>query len=150
MKLSRRQFIATTAGTITFLPFTLRAAGHSGDTFDTAAGQITVHPISHASFVMETPMGTLYVDPVGEPASYANSPAPDLILITHEHGDHYNADTLAAIAGDTAPLITNPAVHAMLPADLQARATQMANGESASTIEITIDAIPAYKNMPPK
>ena len=42
--------------------------------------------------------------------AYGGQAAPDLILITHEHGDHYDPETLAAIAGDQTRLITNPAV----------------------------------------
>ena len=31
---------------------------------------------------------TIHVDPVGAEADYAGMPKADLILITHEHGDH--------------------------------------------------------------
>lgn len=93
---------------------------------------------------MQTPAGTIYVDPVGDASAYGDMPAPDLILITHEHGDHYDAETLAAIAGDETPLVTNPAVFAMLPADMQARATSIGNGESTSFGDVGVDAIPAY------
>ncbi|WP_439156554.1 MBL fold metallo-hydrolase [Yoonia sp.] len=143
---TRRTFLtgAAALGTTTLLPFRLHAAAHAADAFMTANGQVTVHPIAHASFVMETPVGTIHVDPVGDAGDYADLPAPDLILITHEHGDHYNADTLAALAGDATPLIVNPAVYDMLPADLQARATSISNGESTSAGDVMIDAIPAY------
>lgn len=147
MKSTRRKFIigtAAAAGAITLLPYALQAEGHGSDTFSTDAGDITVHPVSHASFVMETPAGTIYCDPVGEPAAYADFPAPDLILITHEHGDHYNADTLAALVGDNTQIITNPAVHGMLPEALKAKASQVANGEEAMFEELRIEAIPAY------
>ena len=144
---TRRQFIALTAaaaGTVTFLPYAARAAAHASDVFSTPAGDITVHPVSHASFVMETPAGVIYSDPVGAAEDYADFPAPDLILVTHEHGDHYNAETLAALAGDGVQIITNPAVFEMLPEDLKAKASQMANGDSAEALGVAIDAIPAY------
>ena len=98
MTQTRRHFLATsaaTAGAMTILPFSARAAAHASDSFETDAGKITVHPVAHASFVMETPKGVIYVDPVGDAAQYEGKPAPDLILITHEHGDHYNEETLA-------------------------------------------------------
>ena len=143
---SRRHFLAASAaaGAVTLLPFTARAAAHSGDTFETDAGPITVHPVAHASFLMETPAGVIYVDPVGDAAQYSDFPKPDLILITHEHGDHYNAETLAALVGDGTPLITNPAVFDMLPEDLKANASQLANGESTDFNGLPINAIPAY------
>ena len=144
---TRRQFIATAAlaaGTITLLPFAARAMKHGSDVFETAAGKVTVHPVSHASFVMETPAGTIYSDPVGDAAAYADFPRPDLITITHEHGDHYNAETLAALMGESTQLLVNPAVMEKLPDDLKAKAQAIANGEQASFEGVTIDAIPAH------
>lgn len=147
MNLSRRHFVhlaGASAGAMTILPFAARAAGHSSDVFETPAGQITVHPVSHASFVMETPVGTIYVDPVGEPGAYADFPAPDLVLITHEHGDHYNAETLAALVGDETPMVSNPAVFEMMSEEMKARTNPLANGQSYEILDIGIDAIPAY------
>ncbi|SMY08543.1 MBL fold metallo-hydrolase [Flavimaricola marinus] len=144
---TRRRFLETTglaAGAFTVLPFAARAAGHSPDTFETASGEVTVHPIDHASVVLNTPLGWVFIDPVGDAAAYADFPSPDLILITHEHGDHYNADVLTAIAGDNTAMITNPAVYDMLPDALRARSTSMANGDSAEALGISISAIPAY------
>ncbi len=143
---TRRTILQTGAafGVITTLPFAARAAAHASDTFATDTGEITITPIDHASFVMQTPVGVIYVDPVGEASLYANLPAPDLILVTHEHGDHFNVDTLGALVGDTTQLITNPAVFDMLPAGLQARTTSIGNGETATFAAATIDAIPAY------
>lgn len=143
---SRRQFLSTTAalGTITLIPFAAHAAGHSADSFETATGTVTVQPIAHASIILETPAGVIYVDPVGDAAVYADKPAADMIVITHEHGDHYNVETLAAVAGETAPLIVNPAVFALLPDAMQARATALANGEATEWNMVNVDAIPAY------
>ncbi len=147
MTTTRRHFLATSAaaaGAITLLPYAASAAAHMSDAFPTAAGDVTVHPIEHASFVMETPIGTIFTDPVGDAAIYADFGTPDLILITHEHGDHYNAETLAALVGDGTQIITNPAVFAMLSDDMKAKASELANGGSATYNGLQIDAIPAY------
>ncbi|KPA99878.1 MBL fold metallo-hydrolase [Ahrensia marina] len=147
MSISRRQFIhsatALTAA-VTLLPYAARAAGHSSDVFQTDAGDIKVHPVAHASFVMETPVGTIYVDTVGEAEDYADFPAPDLMLITHEHGDHYNAETLAALIGENTQIITNPAVKDMLSEELKSKASALANGEETDFNGLKISAIPAY------
>jgi L-ascorbate metabolism protein UlaG (beta-lactamase superfamily) len=150
MKTSRRTFLVTAAagaGAATILPYAGLAAAHSSNMFETAAGDITVHPVSHASFVMETPVGTIYVDPVGEESAYSDFPAPDLILVTHEHGDHFNRQTLNALMGDETHLITNPAVNGML-GDLQDGAESIGNGETTEWNGLTIDAIPAYNTTP--
>ena len=147
MTQTRRHFLtasAAAAGAITLMPYAAMAAAHASNTYETAAGPLTIHPVEHASFVMETPKGVIYVDPVGDAALYEEFPAPDLILITHEHGDHYNAETLQAIVGDDTQLLTNPAVFAMLPEELKAKASEVANGGTASFLNMQIDAIPAY------
>jgi len=133
-------------GTATILPWRALAASYdaSANTFKTNGGQIVVHPVSHASFVMETPGMVIYNDPVGGGDAYSGYPAPDLILITHEHGDHYDVDTLTALVGDDTKLLTNPAVYDMLPEELKSKASAIANGESTTIGDIAIDAIPAY------
>ncbi len=143
---TRRTFLtgAAAMGGITLLPYQAAAGGHGADSFASNTGEVIITPKSHASFVMQTPAGTMYVDPVGDPATYADMPAPDMIIITHEHGDHYNAETLAAIMGDETTTITNPAVFDMLSDDMKARATSLANGESMMAGDVGIDAIPAY------
>ncbi|WP_073332966.1 MBL fold metallo-hydrolase [Wenxinia saemankumensis] len=143
---TRRSFLAgaAAAGSITVLPFRAGAEAHMGaNTFETDGGQVVVHPVHHASIVLETPAGVIYVDPVGGAGMYADMPAADLILITHEHGDHYDADTLEGLQGE-APLVVNPAVMDMLPEALAARATAIGNGESTDALGTTIEAIPAY------
>ena len=130
-------------GAASVMPFRARAQP-AGDSYDTDGGKITVSPISHASFVMTVPGLVIYNDPVGGAGLYEGHPAPDLILITHEHGDHYDAETLAAIARDNTRLITNPAVLGMLPEALKSKAAAIANGESTDVGAVKIEAIPAY------
>ena len=114
-----------------------------GDAIATADGDITVHPVDHASLVLGFGDTVIYVDPVGGAARYEGLPAPTAILITHEHGDHYDAPTLEAIAGD-APLIVNPAVYDMLPETLKANATALANGDAGEVAGLPIKAVPAH------
>lgn len=151
MTQTRRDFLKTTvAGAgITVIPFATHAESHTSmHMYEGAMGTVKVHPIRHASLILETPVGVIYVDPVGDPALYSGKPAADMILVTHEHGDHFNADTLSALATRGAPMITNPAVFAKLPEALQGTADGLENGQSSSFKEMGIDAIPAYNLAP--
>ena len=141
---TRRTFLATTGATITLLPFATHAEGHDGDRFETSMGELTIYPIAHASFIMTSQAGTTYVDPVGDASQYEGFARPTLILITHEHGDHFSAETLAALDDGSVPFITNPAVYEMLTDEQKSRATMLANDESHAIGNITYDAIPAY------
>ncbi len=144
MTLTKRDFLVSSAavGTITILPFRANAAAHSPHTFKTDSGDITVRPISHASFILETPMGAIWCDPVGDPALYADMPDPALIAVTHRHGDHFNAEVLNS-TGDV-PIITNGDVHAMMDDALKGRTAVIGNGEGTDQGALRIDAIPAY------
>ncbi len=143
---TRRTFLVTGAalGATTILPTALLAQEQGSNTFETDAGPITVHPVSHASFVLETPEGVIYSDPVGDPAQYEGLPEPDLILITHEHGDHFEPETLSAIMVGKTQILSNMAVYDLMPAELQAVTQQLANGETTDMIGIEFEAIPAY------
>jgi L-ascorbate metabolism protein UlaG (beta-lactamase superfamily) len=134
---------ATTLGVTTIMPFAARAQG-GGDRYPIEGGEIVISPVSHASFVMTVPGMVIYNDPVGGAALYQNYEAPDLILITHEHQDHFDPETLNAIVGDAAKLVVNPAVMEKLPEALKSKATAIANGESTTVGDIKIDAVPAY------
>jgi L-ascorbate metabolism protein UlaG (beta-lactamase superfamily) len=152
MKITRRRTLALGATALAGIglgaprPRAARAqdGAMEGDSYEVEGGAIVVHPVEHASLVMTVPGMVIYADPVGGAEAYAGLPPPGLILITHEHGDHFDAPTLAGIVGANTRLLTNPAVHGMLPADLQAKATAIANGESTTANEVTIDAIPAF------
>ncbi|MGI9421779.1 MAG: MBL fold metallo-hydrolase [Hyphomicrobiaceae bacterium] len=143
---ARREFLITAAasGAITLLPFGIGVPRANADAFKGAGGEIKVHPVSHASFVMETPVGTIYCDPVGEPSSYVSFPKPDLILVTHRHGDHYKSDTLAAIQANSTEIITCPDVLGMMPANVKSKARAIANGQGTDWKSLKIDAIPAH------
>lgn len=148
MKLNRRHTIALGVSALAAaklgFPSIAAAQTDGGDAYALETGQVIIHPVSHASFVMELPDRVIYVDPVGGAASYEGMPEADLILITHEHGDHYDAETLNAIVGENTKLITNPAVFEMLGEDLKSRASSMANGDSQDVDGMQIEAVPAY------
>ena len=134
---------ATTLGATTMMPFTARAQ-EAGDRYTVEGGEIVIRPVAHASFVMDAPGLVIYNDPVGGAALFQGSEPPGLVLITHEHQDHFDPETLAAIVGDGTKLVVNPAVMEKLPEALKARATAIGNGETTEVCDIRIDAIPAY------
>ena len=123
-------------GLSTLLPRMVFAQS-GGDSYPTDTGEITVHPVSHASLVLKVPGMVIYVDPVGGAAAYEGMDPPDLVLVTHEHGDHFDAETLDAIVGDATKLITNPAVLEMLPEDLKSKAEALANGDSTTVGDVS-------------
>jgi len=119
------------------------AAGLSGDSIPTENGDLIIHPVNHATFVMGWAGRSIYVDPVGGAERFAGLPRPDLILITDVHGDHLNVETLSALPGEAA-VVAPTAVAEQLPASLRSRTIALANGQMKSVAGISIEAVPMY------
>ena len=139
---------------LTLASMTISAGGRagepalSGDRVATDKGNLIVHPVSHASFLMQWNGKTIHVDPVGGAKPFADLPKPDLVLITHMHADHFDPATLEAVlpAGGKTVLVVPRTVAEKLPESLRTKTTVavLANGEKAEAAGITIEAVPAY------
>ena len=81
------------------------------DRIPTNKDDLIIHPIRHATFVMQWNGKTIYVDPVGGSDGFKAFPKPDLILITDIHGDHLNAKTVAAVSTPKTKIVAPAAVH---------------------------------------
>jgi L-ascorbate metabolism protein UlaG (beta-lactamase superfamily) len=81
-------------------------------------------------------------------AVFTSLGTPDLILITHAHGDHFNVPVLSAVAGPNTVLAVPQAVYDGLPDALKAKATIMANGDNSVLAGIDVSAVPAYNVTP--
>jgi len=149
MRLTRRTTVKLGLGAAAFLGMngmmrSVSAQERTGDRYETDNGEITVYPVGHASVVLAVPGLVIYADPTGGADAYNGLPPADLILITHEHGDHFHPETLSAVMGEQTKLITNPAILEKLPEDLKAKASALANGEATDIGDLKIEAIPAY------
>jgi L-ascorbate metabolism protein UlaG (beta-lactamase superfamily) len=115
----------------------------TGSTVPTNKGNLVIHPVTHASFVMSWDNKTVYVDPVGGVGAYDGLPRPDLILVTDTHGDHMDAATLTGLAG-TALIIAPAAVKEQLPASIKTQTLIMQNDVVMERLGLTLEAIPMY------
>jgi L-ascorbate metabolism protein UlaG (beta-lactamase superfamily) len=125
------------------VPASAQEGALQGDVIATENGDITIHPVEHASLVIGFGGEIIYIDPVGGAALYEGLPAPTAILITHGHGDHFDVPTLEAIAG-TAPILTNQDVFSKLPDALKGNASAIANGDQTSLNGLVIRAVAAH------
>ena len=124
------------------------AADYQMDTFKTKGGKdVAITAIKHASLRIQYDGLEIQIDPVAEyaPATdYSKFPKADVILVTHEHFDHFDRSAIATLTKDGSQIVANPAVQKMLGFGVA-----MANGESRTTAKgIKIDAVPAYNTSP--
>ncbi|CAN5647837.1 MBL fold metallo-hydrolase [soil metagenome] len=118
------------------------------DRVSVAGGELTIQPINHATMVLTYNNKRIYVDPSGGAAAFAGMAAPDLILITDIHGDHFDPKTLEALQTEKAILLVPQSVADKMPRDLKRKQLVIINnGEKTMEQGITITAIPMY-NLP--
>ena len=116
-----------------------RAAAPASDAFETAAGPLTITFIGHGSLRFDFAGKTIYVDPYAKVGDYGSMPPADLVLLTHEHGDHLDTAALAQLAGPDTPIIETGACLEKL-----GRGTVLENGQTTQALGIGIAAVPAY------
>lgn len=111
-------------------------------------GELTIQPIMHASLVLGYGNKNLYVDPAGGANLFKGLPAPDMILITDIHGDHFDTATLNAINTNNAVFVVPQVVADKLPLGTDKQKIMILhNGDSTSLQDVCIAAIPMY-NLP--
>lgn len=118
------------------------------DRIPTPNGDLVVYPIHHATLALEWNRKTVCIDPVGGAGRFAGLPKPDLILITHTHGDHFDPATLDALGAAASTIVAPPAVAEKLPAPLRGRTTVLTNGANATAAGIRVEAVAAYNATP--
>lgn len=104
----------------------------------TSLGPVRLTVINHASLMIEHGAQIIHVDPVGA-ERYEGLPPADLILITHDHGDHFDAKAVARLRKPGTVILGPEAVAKQLPG-----AAILRNGESTKVGQTTIEAVPAY------
>ena len=120
-------------------------AAQKVDEFTTKSGKkVTITCIKHGSLEINYNGTEIQVDPVGTfvtPATdYAQFPKANIILITHEHKDHYDLEAITTLRNKATSIFVNNAVFNMFKNGIVMR-----NGDSIQYApDIKIEAVPAY------
>jgi len=110
----------------------------------TVENKVRIHPISHASMILQYEEIDIYVDPVGPDSLYTAFPDPDLILISDVHGDHFSLATLEALTTENAKIIVPQAVADGMPDAFTPQIDVLNNDETKERYDILVEAIPMY------
>ena len=117
---------------------------HEMDVFTTKSGKtLRFYALMHASIRLVYDGKEIEIDPVRQlgnrTTDYAQMPKADYILVTHEHHDHFDQESIKTLSKEGTKLITNRRC-----ADMLGYGEVMANGDNMETDGITIEAVPAY------
>lgn len=126
------------------MPVTTEDTNTLCDVFTTPGGKrIELYPLMHASLRLVIDGRVLYIDPVSKLGNrtldYSTMPKADLLLVTHEHGDHLDKAALATLSSEGTQLITNQRC-----ADQLGYGQVMHNGDETDVNGLHIEAVPAY------
>jgi L-ascorbate metabolism protein UlaG (beta-lactamase superfamily) len=113
--------------------------GAEMDTIQTKPGKLVISFIGHATLMMSLNGFVIHIDPVGRYADYSKTPKADLVLITHEHGDHLDPAAVALIRKSTTAIILTKEC-----AEKLGEGTVVGNGDTITVKGMSIEAVPAY------
>lgn len=115
------------------------------DIFKTKSGKtLKFYALVHANIRIVYDGKEIMVDPVGKLGNrtidYTAMPKADYLLVTHEHGDHFDKAAIAQLTGGNTNVIMNKRC-----VDMLGQGQAMANGDQKQLSEdFSIQAVPAY------
>lgn len=124
--------------------FTTLKDGITYEVFKTQSGkEISIGLIKHGSLSIGYDGYEIQIDPVanlGKATDYSKLPKADLILITHEHGDHLNASAIETLSKENTSIYLNDRSHESIK-----KGDVLRNGDTRTVGKgIVIKAVPAY------
>ncbi|MGB2865874.1 MAG: MBL fold metallo-hydrolase, partial [Sedimentisphaerales bacterium] len=108
------------------------------DIIKTSAGDLRITFIGHGTLMFTFNGKTIHVDPVGREADYTGMPKADIILLTHEHGDHLDTRAIEVLRKDGTQLVLTKTCAESVAGLV------MANGDVQTVQGLKIEAVPAY------
>lgn len=109
------------------------------DSIPTSKGDLRISFVGHASLFFTFGGKVIHVDPVSGEGDYRSFPKADLILITHEHFDHLDAEAVSLIRKSGTQVVIS-----LVCAGKIKDAVVMKNGDQKTIQGFEVEAIPAY------
>jgi len=109
------------------------------DTIKTETGDLKITCIGHGTLMFTYQGKVIHIDPVGREANYTKLPKADLVLITHEHGDHLDPKALDLLRQDETKIVLTKICAERVPGGIV-----MGNGDTKTIDDLKIEAVPAY------
>ena len=120
-------------------PAAFARAEYETDTIPTSQGDLQITFIGHGTLMFRFDGKVIHVDPVSRYGDYSSLPKADVILVTHEHGDHLDMKAIDKTSRDDTLLVLTEAC-----AGRAKRGLVMKNGESKEIAGFKVEAVPAY------
>ena len=109
------------------------------DVIKTSGGDLEITFIGHGTLMFAFDGKVIHVDPWSRLADYEKMTKADIILVTHEHGDHLDVKAIGLLRADKTKLVTNKACEEKIDGCIV-----MKNGDSKVIGGLKVKAVPAY------
>ena len=113
--------------------------GFEQDIIKTSAGDLKITFIGHGTLMFTFGNKIIHIDPVGRYADYTKLPKADLILVTHEHGDHLDPEAIEILRTENTELVLTEICSERVKSGMV-----MKNGDVKTVQGLKIEAVPAY------
>jgi|SRR3972149_2164584 len=117
-------------------------AGFETDTIHTTGGTLEMVFIGHGTLLFKFNNLVIHIDPVSGEANYSVLPKADIILVTHQHGDHFDISAIHKILKENTKVILTE--KCFENAEDLINTIILKNGENTDIYGISIEAVPAY------
>ena len=122
------------------LPFAAAAQGEfETDTIKTSGGNLEITFIGHGTLMFTFGAKVIHADPVARYADYSRLPKADIILLTHEHRDHLDPNTLEILRTKKTLMVLTEKCTSKIKGGIV-----MNNGDIKTVGGVNIEAVPAY------
>jgi L-ascorbate metabolism protein UlaG (beta-lactamase superfamily) len=135
----RKLAAATALGLLTLGALVAAQTPFETDVLKTSAGDLRMSFLGHGTLMFELAGKTVHVDPWARAGDYSKLPKADIILVTHQHGDHLDPQTIEAIRKETTVILLTAACEEKVKGGIV-----MKNGDVQSPHGIKVEAVPAY------
>jgi len=109
------------------------------DTIKTRKEDLIITFIGHGTLMFSFGDLVIHIDPAADMADYTQLPKGDIILVTHEHWDHFDPKTIDIIRKEETILMLTE-----ICAEQTHKGIVMKNGNIKTIKGLAIEAVPAY------
>jgi len=113
------------------------------DVVPVEGGEVSITSIGHGTLMFDYNGTVIHVDPVSAEADYSRMPKADIVLITHDHYDHFDEEAMKHIRDKNTDVVDTEESHVKVKGTITLK-----NGDSATVKGIKIEAVAAYNTSP--
>jgi Predicted Zn-dependent hydrolases of the beta-lactamase fold len=118
-------------GTLSFKP-------ENKETFNTSSGKVDITLLGHASLLFQVDGKNIYIDPCKAFIKQTALPKADVIIITHNHFDHFDPKEIDILSTSKTTIIAPSQCNSIKPS------ITLKNGQTTIVYNTKIEAVPAY------